>query len=174
MSLEAQIRNIPDFPIPGIQFKDITPLLQNPESLHRVIDLMSKAFADDHIECVVGIESRGFILGAPIAYQLHAGFVPVRKAGRLPADTVGAEYSLEYGVNRLEMHRDAIAPGQRVLVVDDLLATGGSARATIELVEGLGGTVVGLAFLVELGFLQGRERLPGYPVYSVITFEKGS
>ncbi len=174
MSLEEQIRNIPDFPIEGIQFKDITPLLRDPESLRLAIEQMAARHVQDRIDCVVGIEARGFILGTPLAYLLHAGFVPVRKPGKLPAQTVGAEYSLEYGVNRLEMHRDAIKPGDRVLVVDDLLATGGSARAAAELVENVGGIVAGMSFLIELGFLHGRDKLTDYDVHSLITFKEGS
>lgn len=174
MSLEQHIRNIPDFPIEGIQFKDITPLLKDPRSLREAIDQLAGGFAESAIDYVVGIEARGFIFGAPLAYVLDAGFVPVRKPGKLPAQTVGAEYSLEYGVNRLEMHRDAIGPGQRVLIVDDLLATGGSARAAAELVESVGGVVAGMAFLVELEFLGGRSKLANYDVRSLITYEKGS
>ena len=174
MILERRIRNIADFPIEGIQFKDITPLLRGAQALHQAVDQMAASFAGTQIDCVVGIEARGFIFGAALAYVLHAGFVPVRKPGKLPAETVGAEYSLEYGVNRLEMHRDAIESGQRVLIVDDLLATGGSARAAAELVEGVGGVVAGMAFLVELGILGGRNKLADYDVRSLITYEKGS
>jgi adenine phosphoribosyltransferase len=172
MGLEERVRNISDFPITGIQFKDITPLLRDPRALREAIDRMAAGCAGMEIDCVVGIESRGFILGAPLAYLLDAGFVPVRKPGKLPAETVDAEYTLEYGVNRLEMHRDAIEPGQRVLVVDDLLATGGSARAAAELVESVGGVVAGMSFLVELSFLRGRDRLADYDVRSLITYKE--
>jgi adenine phosphoribosyltransferase len=172
MGLEERVRSIPDFPIPGILFKDITPLLRDPQALRKAIDAMAAGCSGMGVDCVVGIESRGFILGAPLAYLLNAGFVPIRKPGKLPAETVGAEYTLEYGVNRLEMHRDAMAPGQRVLVVDDLLATGGSARAAAQLVEALGGVVVGMSFLVELAFLRGRDRLAGYDVRSLITYKE--
>jgi len=172
MGLEEHIRNIPGFPIPGIQFKDITPLLRDPESLRQSVDQLASQWAGRSVDYVVGIESRGFILGAPLAYLLSAGFVPVRKPGKLPADIVSAEYSLEYGVNRLEMHRDAIEPGKRVLIVDDLLATGGSARAAAQLVESVGGIVAGMSFLIELGSLHGREKLACYDVRSLITFEE--
>jgi len=174
MSLQDRIRTIPDFPIEGIQFRDITPLLSDPQALREAIDLLARTYSQERIECVVGIEARGFIFGAPLAYLLGAGFVPVRKPGKLPGETVCAEYTLEYGVNRLEMHRDAISAGQRTLIVDDLLATGGSALAAAELVERLGGIVAGMAFLVELGELGGRDRLNGYNVCSLITYEKGS
>lgn len=168
--LKQLIRDIPDFPIPGIIFKDITTLIKNPEAFGEVIDRLADEFINDEIDVVVAIESRGFIFGAPLAYELGAGFVPVRKFGKLPAETVTKEYALEYGTNTLEMHMDAIEPGQRVLVVDDLLATGGTARATAELVESLGGQVVALAFVVELTFLAGREKLEGYRVVSLIQY----
>jgi adenine phosphoribosyltransferase len=168
MDLARWIRDVPDFPIEGILFKDITPLLQNPQALKVALDRLSAPYLDRGIERVVAIESRGFIFGVPVACRLDAGFVPVRKAGKLPADTIGVEYSLEYGSNRLEMHRDAVSPGQKVLIVDDLLATGGSAAAAAGLVRELGGIVEGMAFLVELEFLQGRQRLSGYDVFSVL------
>ena len=151
--LRAKIREIPDFPKPGILFYDITTLLK-----------------DERVAVVVGMESRGFIFSSPMAYLLSAGLVPVRKLGKLPAETITVEYALEYGSNTLEMHRDAIEPGQRVLIVDDLLATGGTVNGTIELVERLNGEVVGLAFLVELEFLKGRDRLAGRKVTSVIKY----
>jgi adenine phosphoribosyltransferase len=168
--LRAKIREIPDFPKPGILFYDITTLLKDPAGFREAIDLMLEPYRGEKIDIVVGMESRGFIFSAPMAYQLGAGFVPVRKLGKLPAEVISVEYALEYGSNTLEIHRDAIEPGQRVLIVDDLLATGGTVRGTIELVERLRGEVVGLAFLVELQFLKGRERLAGHRVTSVITY----
>ncbi len=168
--LRAKIREIPDFPKPGILFYDITTLLKDPAGFREAIDLMLEPYRGEKIDIVVGMESRGFIFSAPMAYQLGAGFVPVRKLGKLPAEVISVEYALEYGSNTLEIHRDAIEPGQRVLIVDDLLATGGTVRGTIELVERLRGEVVGLAFLVELDFLKGRERLGGYRVTSVIRY----
>ena len=168
--LRAKVREIPDFPKPGILFYDITTLLKDPTAYRAAIDLMLEPYRDERIEIVVGMESRGFIFSAPMAYQLGAGLVPVRKLGKLPAETLTVEYALEYGSNTLEIHRDAIRPGQRVLVVDDLLATGGTVHGTIELVERLQGDVVALAFLVELEFLKGRERLQGRRVTSVITY----
>ncbi|MBM4407483.1 MAG: adenine phosphoribosyltransferase [Chloroflexi bacterium] len=168
--LRARIREIPDFPKPGILFYDITTLLKAPAAYREAIDLMLEPHREAGIEVVVGMESRGFIFSSPMAYVLGAGLVPVRKLGKLPAETLTVEYALEYGSNTLEIHRDAISPGQRVLIVDDLLATGGTVRGTIELVERLKGKVVGLAFLVELEFLKGRERLQGYHVSSVIRY----
>jgi adenine phosphoribosyltransferase len=168
--LRAKIREIPDFPKPGILFYDITTLLKDPPAYRAAIDLMLAPYRDERIDIVVGMESRGFIFSAPMAYELEAGLVPVRKLGKLPAETLTVEYALEYGSNTLEIHRDAIRPGQRVLIVDDLLATGGTVHGTIELVERLQGEVVALAFLVELAFLNGRDRLDGRHVTSVITY----
>jgi adenine phosphoribosyltransferase len=168
--LRAKIREVPDFPKPGILFYDITTLLKDPVAYKEAIDLMLEPYADDKIDIVVGMESRGFIFSAPMAYQLDAGLVPVRKLGKLPAETITVEYALEYGSNTLEIHRDAINPGQRVLIIDDLLATGGTVQGTIELVERLKGEVVGLGFLVELDFLKGRDRLDGRRVSSVIKY----
>ena len=168
--LRAKIREVPDFPKPGILFYDITTLLKDPVAYKEAIDLMLEPYADDRIDIVVGMESRGFIFSAPMAYQLDAGLVPVRKLGKLPAETITVEYALEYGSNTLEIHRDAINPGQRVLIIDDLLATGGTVQGTIELVERLKGEVVGLGFLVELDFLKGRDRLDGRRVSSVIKY----
>ena len=168
--LRAKIRSIPDFPIPGILFRDITPLLQNPQTLAAVIDMMSDAYKDKKIDVVVGIEARGYILGAPVAYKLGAGFVPVRKPGKLPYDKISVDYALEYGTNTLEMHRDAVEGGHRVLVVDDLLATGGTAAAVRQLIEKLGGKIVGFAFLIELAALNGRAKLPNTDVKTFITF----
>jgi adenine phosphoribosyltransferase len=169
-TLRGKIREIPDFPKPGILFYDITTLLKDPAAYHESIDLMVEPYKDDRIDIVVGMESRGFIFSAPMAYELGTGLVPVRKLGKLPAETLTVEYALEYGSNTLEIHRDAIEPGQRVLIVDDLLATGGTVGGTIELVERLKGHVVGLAFLVELEFLNGRSRLDGRKVTSVVRY----
>ena len=168
--LRAKIREIPDFPKPGILFYDITTLLKDAAAYREAIDLMLEPYRDAGVDLVVGMESRGFIFSSPMAYQLNAGLVPVRKLGKLPAETLTVEYALEYGSNTLEIHRDAIAPGQRVLIVHDLLATGGTVHGTIELIERLKGVVVGLAFLVELDFLKGRERLEGRKVTSVIQY----
>jgi len=168
--LRAKIREIPDFPKPGILFYDITTLLKDPVAYRAAIDAMLAPYAGMAINIVVGMESRGFIFSAPMAYQLGAGLVPVRKLGKLPAETISVEYALEYGSNTLEVHRDAIQPGQKVLIVDDLLATGGTVNGTVELVQRLKGEIVGLAFLVELGFLKGRDRLAGHTVSSVITY----
>jgi adenine phosphoribosyltransferase len=168
--LRAKIREVPDFPKPGILFYDITTLLKDPAAYKEAIDLMTAPFAETKVDIVVGMESRGFIFSAPMAYQLGAGLVPVRKLGKLPAETVSVEYALEYGTNTLEVHKDAIKTGQRVLIVDDLLATGGTVNGTIELVRRLGGEIVGLAFLVELLFLKGREKLHGQTIHSVVQY----
>jgi adenine phosphoribosyltransferase len=169
-TLRAKIREIPDFPKPGILFYDITTVLKDPVAYKEAIDLMLAPYRDEQIDIVVGMESRGFIFSAPMAYLLGTGLVPVRKLGKLPAETLTVEYALEYGSNTLEIHRDAIEPGQKVLIVDDLLATGGTVHGTIDLVERLKGQVVGLAFLVELDFLKGRARLDGRRVTSVIRY----
>ncbi len=168
--LKSIIRDIPDFPTPGILFRDITPLLKDARALGVALEGLAEPFKDAGIEQVIGVESRGFIFGAPLALLLNAGFVPVRKFGKLPAETIHVEYALEYGSNTVEIHTDAIRPGQKVLVVDDLLATGGTVGATLELVQRLGGEVVGIAFLVELTALQGRARLAGYNVFSLIQY----
>ena len=168
--LRAKIREIPDFPKPGILFYDITTLLKDRVAYREAIDLMLEPYKDDKPDLVVGMESRGFIFSAPMAYELNAGLVPVRKLGKLPAETITVEYALEYGSNTLEIHRDAIEPGQKVLIVDDLLATGGTVKGTIELVERLKGEVIGLGFLVELDFLKGRDRLEGRRVTSVVQY----
>ena len=168
--LRAKIREIPDFPKPGILFYDITTLLKDAGAFKESIDLMLEPFRDKQIDLVVGMESRGFIFSAPMAIELNAGFVPVRKLGKLPAETASVEYALEYGTNTLEIHKDAIQPGQKVLIVDDLLATGGTVLGTIELVKMLKAEVVGLGFLVELLFLKGRERLSDYFIHSVIQY----
>lgn len=164
------IRDVKDFPKAGIVFKDITPVLQHPAAFQEVIDRMLDYGRDKRVDVVVGIESRGFVFGAPLALALGAGFVPVRKLGKLPGETIRLEYALEYGTNTVEMQKDAIRPGQRVLVVDDLLATGGTCAAAIGLAEKLGGEVVGLSFLVELGFLNGRDVLEGYDICSLIEY----
>ena len=169
-SLRAKIREVPDFPKPGILFYDITTLIREPAAFREAIDLMTEPYRDAEIDVVVGMESRGFIFSAPMALDLGAGFVPVRKLGKLPAETISVEYELEYGTNTLEVHRDAIAPGQRVLIVDDLLATGGTVLGTIDLVQQLKGEVVGLSFLVELAFLKGRDRLDGHRIHSVVSY----
>jgi len=169
-SLREKIRNVPDFPKAGILFYDITTLLQDADGLRAAIDSMSLPFKDQGIELVIGIESRGFIFGAAVADRLGAGFAPVRKPGKLPAETVRCTYELEYGTDCLELHNDAVQKGQRVLIVDDLLATGGTARATIHLVRQLGGHVHALAFLIELVALNGRARLEGEHVHSVLKY----
>ena len=168
--LRSTVRDVPDFPKPGILFKDITPVLADRELLRRTVRAMAGPFAADAVSYVVGVESRGFILGAPIALDLGAGFIPVRKPGKLPHRTAAAEYALEYGTDRLEIHADACAPATRVLVVDDVLATGGTAAATCRLVEQLGATVVGCSFMMDLSFLPGRAALQGRRVESLVTF----
>jgi len=168
VDLASLIRDVQDFPKQGIVFKDITTLLKVPEAFRQTIDELTSHFRDKHIEVVVGMESRGFIFAAPLAYNLGAGLVPVRKLGKLPHNTLSIEYALEYGTNTLEIHRDAIEPGQRVLVMDDLLATGGTVAATIELIQQLKGEVVAAAFLIELPFLEGRKALPNIDVVSLI------
>jgi adenine phosphoribosyltransferase len=168
--LKSRIRHVPDFPKPGILFYDITTLLRDPEGFRLAIDSVSGPFRDHGVSLVIGIESRGFILGAAVADRIGAGFVPVRKLGKLPSACVRAAYELEYGRDSLEMHRDAIDQGQRVLIVDDLLATGGTARATVDLVKQLGGIVEGVAFLIELTALNGRAKLPGEKIHVVLQY----
>jgi adenine phosphoribosyltransferase len=168
--LKALIRDIPDFPQPGIVFKDITPLLADENAFSSVIDLIVVNYGRGNIDKVVGIEARGFILASPVAYHFGAGFIPIRKQGKLPWTTESEEYALEYGTATLEVHKDAIRSGERVLIVDDVLATGGTARATAHLVERLGGKVVGIACLIELGFLKGRDKVAGYDFFSLITY----
>lgn len=172
MDLRARIRDIPDFPKPGIVFKDITPLLLDPAAIDGAIVGLADWSRPRGVDFVVAAEARGFILGAALARELGAGFVPARKPGKLPADTISAEYILEYGIDALEVHADALADGARVLVHDDLLATGGTARALADLVERMGAKVVGCAFLVELGFLRGRERLEGFDVHALVSYEE--
>ncbi len=168
--LKSLIREVPDFPRPGILFKDITTLLADAGGLRRAIACLAEPFRDAEIDKVVGIESRGFIFGAAVAERLGAGFVPARKPGKLPARTVSVEYALEYGTDTLEIHEDAVAGGQRVLIVDDLLATGGTARAAIDLVSGRGAQVHALAFLIEIDALRGRERLAGHEVFAALHY----
>ena len=168
--LKTHIRHVPDFPKPGILFYDITTLLKEPEGFRRAISAMADPYRSASVDVVVGIESRGFIFGAAIAERLQAGFVPVRKPGKLPAATRRASYALEYGTDSLELHVDALTPGQRVLIVDDLLATGGTASATVGLVRGLGAEIVGVQFLIELVALHGRSRLSGENVGVVLTY----
>ncbi|HEY3060726.1 MAG TPA: adenine phosphoribosyltransferase [Chloroflexota bacterium] len=170
LELTTLIRDIPDFPKKGILFKDITTLLKDPVAFKQAIDQLTDSVRSYEPEIVIGMESRGFIFAAPIAYLLDAGFVPVRKLGKLPGEVIATEYELEYGTNTLELHSDAIVAGQRVLIVDDLLATGGTVSATINLVERLGGKVMAVAFLVELTALNGRERLGNYEVVSLLQF----
>jgi adenine phosphoribosyltransferase len=168
--LEARIRDIPDFPKRGIVFKDIMPLLADPESLRDTVERLAEFAEPREPDLILGAEARGFILGAALAYRLGCGFVAARKPGKLPWRTISAKYALEYGFDALELHADAITSGARVLIHDDLLATGGTARAKVDLVEQLGGTVVGLAFVIELQFLDGREKLAGYDVFSLVQY----
>ncbi|HAN45050.1 MAG TPA: adenine phosphoribosyltransferase [Cyanobacteria bacterium UBA8156] len=171
VNIQDLIRDVPDFPQPGVIFRDITPVLAHPEGLDTLIEGLSAPFMGIGIALVVGIESRGFILGAPVARQLNCGFVPVRKPGKLPCPTYSVEYALEYGTDRLEMHQDAIAPGQRVLIVDDVIATGGTAGAAAKLIEQAGGKLAGFAFAIELMFLDGRQNLPdNVPVVSLLSY----
>ncbi|MDB5078389.1 MAG: adenine phosphoribosyltransferase [Chloroflexi bacterium] len=170
MNLRDTIRDIKDFPKKGIVFKDITTLLKDPVAFRQALDEMTDVVRGQKIDIVVGIESRGFIFGAPLADRLGSGFVPARKLGKLPDETIQEEYALEYGTNTIEMHRDAIQPGMRVLIADDLLATGGTVEATAKLVESLGGEIAGLVFLIELKFLNGRSRLTRYPVTALIEY----
>lgn len=170
MDLKSKIREIPNFPKKGILFYDITTLLKEADAFHRVIEKLADFYRDQGIQKVVAIESRGFILGAPLAYLLNAGFVPVRKTGKLPSEVHEVQYSLEYGTNTLAIHKDAIEMGERVLVVDDLLATGGTVSATVELIKKLGGAIVGIAFLIELQELSGRDKLKGHAVLSLLNY----
>ncbi len=169
--MKDHIRDIPDFPKPGVVFKDITPLLADAEAFRTLVDGIVEPFAGAHVDKVLGIEARGFILAAPVAVRFGAGFVPVRKAGKLPWQIEQQEYELEYGTDLLEIHRDAVAPGQRALIVDDVLATGGTAAAAARLVEKLGGVVAGFAVAIEPGFLGGRGKLEGYDVRSLLVYE---
>ena len=169
--IEAYVRSSPDFPEEGIIFRDVTSILQDADGLHLAIDLLQETLAGIDFDVVVGPESRGFIFGVPIAYNLHKAFVPVRKKGKLPCETVEMEYELEYGSAVIEMHKDSITPGQKVVIIDDLIATGGTIEAIVKLVESLGGEVVKISFVMELAGLKGREKLAGYDVSSVICYE---
>lgn len=168
--LKAKIRDIPDFPKPGILFKDITPLVQDPASMHLAITHLIQPFLDSDITAIAGMEARGFIFGSLAAWELNVGFIPLRKPGKLPYDVQQVSYSLEYGEASLEAHIDAIKPGDRILLVDDLLATGGTAKASCELVEKLGGEIVACAFVIELAMLNGRDQLQNYPIHSLIQY----
>jgi adenine phosphoribosyltransferase len=170
--LKALVRTVPDFPKPGILFYDITTLLKDPRGFATLIDALAQYYIDKEIDLVLGIEARGFIFGPALAYRLNAGFVPVRKPGKLPGPKVRVTYDLEYGSDTLEIHADAIEPGQRVVLVDDLLATGGTMEATIKLVQQLGGEIAGLGFAVELDFLKGRERFQDYDVFSLLHYDE--
>ncbi len=169
--LADHVRDIPDFPKPGVTFKDITPLLGDAKAFRATVDALADHFAQQRVDRVLGIEARGFILAAPVAYRFSAGFVPVRKAGKLPWEIERQEYELEYGTDLLEIHRDAVKPDEQVLIVDDVMATGGTAAATARLVEKLGGTVIGFAFIIELAFLGGRSRIAGYEAKSLLTYD---
>ena len=169
--IEEYVRSIPDFPEPGIIFRDVTSILQDADGLHLAIDLMQEKLKDVDFDVVVGPESRGFIFGVPIAYNLHKPFIPIRKKGKLPCETVSVEYELEYGTATIEMHKDAIKPGQKVVIIDDLIATGGTNEAMVKMIESLGGEVVKAVFLMELAGLKGREQLSQYDVSSLIIYE---
>jgi adenine phosphoribosyltransferase len=168
--MDRLVRDVPDFPERGVVFKDITPLLADPAAFGAAVDALAEPFGDQGITKVVGIEARGFLIGAPVALRLGAGFVPARKPGKLPGPTRSEEYALEYGTDRLEVHADAVAAGERVLLVDDVIATGGTAAATVRLMEQLGGTVVGLGVVIELAFLDGRAALGGHELVSLLTY----
>ncbi|HWO94270.1 MAG TPA: adenine phosphoribosyltransferase [Dehalococcoidia bacterium] len=170
MDLRAYVRDIPDFPQPGILFRDITPLLRTPEAMQYVLDTYEARYRDAHLDAIVGIESRGFLFGAPLADRLRLPFVPIRKPGKLPAQRMSMEYALEYGTSQLDIHADALDHGQRALIVDDLLATGGTAHAAAKLVELIGGVVAGCAFVIELTALGGRERLRAYEAFSLLQY----
>lgn len=170
MDLKSYVRDIPDWPKEGVVFKDITPLLGNRDSFKYAIDAIADHYKDKQIDMILGAEARGFIIASALAYRMGCGFIPARKPGKLPYNTLSAEYELEYGTDALEMHEDAIKPNERVLVVDDVIATGGTAAAKVRLVEQLGGEVMGIAFLIELAFLNGRDKLNGYDVYSLIKY----
>ena len=169
--IEEYVRSIPDFPEPGIIFRDVTSILQDPDGLKLSIDLIQEKLEGLDLDVIAGTESRGFIFGVPVAYNMHKAFVPVRKKGKLPCETVSREYALEYGTAAIEIHKDAIKPGQKVVVIDDLIATGGTIEAAVKLIEELGGEVVKVVFLMELAGLKGRERLKDYDVESVICYE---
>ena len=169
--LKRLIRDVPDFPKVGIMFRDITTLLKDKDAFRRAIDLFYERYKNEKIDKVVSVESRGFILGSVLAHRLGAGFIPIRKPGKLPAETIREEYELEYGMDSMEIHKDAVVSGDRILMHDDLLATGGTGLAACRLVEKLGGNIVGICFLIELAFLHGRDRLKDYDIYSIITYD---
>ncbi len=169
--LSRRIRNVPDFPKPGIQFKDITTLLKDGKSFTEVIDKFDEKYRSRNVDVIVGIESRGFIFGGALAYKMGVGFVPVRKSGKLPADTISEEYELEYGTETMEIHSDAIMPGQNILIIDDLIATGGTMEAATRLIERLGGVIVGIAYLIDLTFLKGSEKVNRYHRYCLIEYD---
>ena len=169
--LDDYVRSIPDFPEPGVIFRDVTSILQDADGLKLAIDSMQELIGDIPVDVIVGTESRGFIFGMPLAYNLHTSFVPVRKKGKLPCETISEEYDLEYGSAEIEIHKDAIKPGQKVVIIDDLIATGGTIEASVKLIESLGGEVVKIVFLMELAGLKGRERLKGYDVQSVLCYD---
>ncbi|MFA5084414.1 MAG: adenine phosphoribosyltransferase [Candidatus Paceibacterota bacterium] len=169
-NLKEKIREIPDWPQKGVNFKDITPLLEDAGSFKSVIDKLAEFFKNKGVRKVVGIDARGFLLASAVAYELGAGVAIVRKKGKLPSETVVREYELEYGSNTIEMHKDAIKPGEKAIIIDDVLATGGTAKAAVDLVEELGGDIIGLGFLIDLAFLKGKEKLSGFDVYSLIEY----
>ena len=169
--LEKSIRSIPDFPKPGILFRDVTTLIQNKEAFKKSVDLLAKKYKGKGFDKVVGVEARGFIFGAAVAHKIGAGFVPVRKKGKLPYKTISTTYELEYGTDTLEIHQDAIIPGEKILIIDDLLATGGTVKAVIELIKQLGGKVAGIGFVIELVDLNGKDKFKEYPVYSLVKFQ---
>ncbi len=168
--LEKSIRNIPDFPKPGILFRDVTTLIQNKAAFKKAVDLLAKKYKGKKIDKVIGVEARGFIFGAAVAHKIGAGFVPVRKKGKLPFKTISTTYELEYGTDTLEIHQDAVAPGEKVLIIDDLLATGGTVKAVIDLIKQLGGKISGIGFVIELTDLHGKDKFKEYPVYSLVKF----
>ncbi len=170
VELKALIRDVPDFPKKGIIFKDITPLIQNPDAFKSAVDLLAERYKDKGIKLVASVEARGFIFGSAVAYKLNAGMIPIRKKGKLPYKSIDVTYDLEYGTDTLEVHEDAIAKGDKVLVVDDLLATGGTALGTCQMISKCGGEIVEVAFLIELGFLKGREKLKDYPIFSLLKY----
>jgi adenine phosphoribosyltransferase len=172
MDLKSKIREIPDWPIKGVNFKDISTVIEDPEALKFVIDKLLEPYQGQKIDKVVGIDARGFLLCSAMAYQLNAGCVMIRKKGKLPWKTIKKDYALEYGTNTIEMHEDSIKPGEKVIIVDDLLATGGTMAATVDLVKQLGGDIIGISFIIELSFLKGREKLGDYPVYALVKYEQ--
>ncbi len=172
MNLKSKIREIPDWPIKGVNFKDISTIIEDPASLKYVIDKLLEPYQCQKIDKVVGIDARGFLLCSAMAYQLNAGCVMIRKKGKLPWKTISKDYALEYGTNTIEMHEDSIKPGEKVIIVDDLLATGGTMAATVDLVKRLGGEIVGISFIIELLFLKGRGKLGDYPVYALVEYDK--